>query len=169
MFFIGLNAYIPLSAPVGDDRLGLVELRPLGLISGIHNQGLVNGVSVEYQGTGVLYHNTSTIPLHFDPSHTYGRNNASAYGYAKIVFRPNIDGTYTVQQGWADSGTNTSTLDKTEVLMPGEYLWCPHTHETNASVFGGTWLIQPSSQTQGGVLIPGKTLTFISFKTQYSE
>lgn len=166
-YFIGKDSYIPLTNPLFGHTLTREELRPLGGVNGVNNMGLVNGAPTEYNGTGALYYNTTDEDLVFDPSDTYGRNNSGAYGYFKVVFSPNSDGSYTVKTGWADSGQNESTQGRMESLKPGEFLWCPHTYETNQADNAGTWLIQPGNFTIGGVLVPGTTIYIQQFKTNF--
>ena len=161
-FFTGKNTYIPLQKPASGTTLTVNELRPLGGVAGIHNQGIRNGIPTEYSGTGALYHNVSDVALSFDPSFTYGRNNSGAYGYWKVVFSPNDDGSYTVQKGLANSGTNDTTLGQTVTLQPGEYLWCPHTFETGLN--NGTYLIQPGTSSYGGVLLEGIKISLLAYK-----
>ncbi len=168
--FVAEKSYIPLTAPESGFTLTKEALRPYGSsadTSATYNQSLVRGVATAYAGAGTLYENTSNSELFFDPSNTYGRNNSGAYGYAKVVFSPNSDGTYTIKQAWDNSGDNTSTTGTLKSLKPGELLWCPHTYETNANY--GTWFMQPGSATNGTpVLVVGKILEKISFKTNFN-
>ncbi len=170
VFYIGYNAYIPLTKPTSGTTLTMADLRPYGSssdTSALYNQDLRKGVPTAYAGSGALYQNTSDVALSFNPSYTYGRNNSSSYGYGKVVFSPNEDGTYTVRTKWLDSGTNTNEGNRTETLLPGEYLWCPHTYETNQNN-GGTYLIQPGVSTVGGVLTVDAVLEIIDFKTVFN-
>lgn len=170
VLFVAEKSYISLTNPLTGNLLGREALRPYGSsadTSATFNQSLVKGVPTGYEGSGTLYKNDSNIDLVFDPSNTYGRNNSGAYGYAKVVFSPNGDGTYTIQQAWDNSGDNTTSLGTTKTLKPGELLWCPHTYETNLTY--GTWFMQPGTATNGTpVLVIGKTLETISFKTKFN-
>ena len=103
-----------------------------------------------------MYHNTSNIDLTFNISDTYGRNNADVYGYFKVIFRPDGEGTFTVLKGFGSSGTNESKGNTMVTLKPGDFLWTPHTYEANYS--GGTWLVQGGLGGTEGVLIEGRTL-----------
>ena len=94
---------------------------------------------------------------------TYGRNNSGAYGYFKVIFGKDISGSYCVSKVLPNSGTNDTTTNVICELNPGEYLWCPHTYETNVN--GGTWLINPASSTSGGVLVEGTKMEIIKYKT----
>ncbi|MFA6890103.1 MAG: hypothetical protein WCQ80_03710, partial [Bacilli bacterium] len=114
------------------------------------------------------YENTSNIDLTFDPSFTYGRNNSGAYGYWKVVFSPNEDGTYTIKTGWANTGTNNTTNGTLETLKPGELLWCPHTYDTGLN--NGTWCTQPGTATNGTpILGVDKHLKLVFFKTSFTN
>lgn len=167
VYFIGKNAFITLTKPASGNTPTNEQLKPYGT-TGIFNESLVNGVPKDTRGTGVLYYNASGIDLTFDPSYTYGRNNAAAYGYGKIVFSPNPDGTYTVNKPWNNSGENNSTLDIKETLKPGEYLFCPHTYETN--IDGGTWLMIGGvvGTTGTGVLSEGSIISIFQYKYQFN-
>ena len=125
--------------------------------------GIVNGKAKEYAGTGALYYNSTNEVLKFDLSDTYGRNNSGAYGYFKVIFGKDISGSYCVSKVLPNSGTNDTTTNVICELNPGEYLWCPHTYETNVN--GGTWLINPASSTSGGVLVEGTKMEIIKYKT----
>jgi len=166
LYFTGKDSYIPLEKPAVGNTLTINELRPLGGTTYINNLGLVNGVPTQYRGTGALYRNVSDEALTFDPSFTYGRNNAASSGYGKVIFTPNVDGTYRVEKALPDSGTNDTTLGNTITLMPGAFLWCPHTFETNAT--GGTQLIQTSASTSAGVLREGIDIKIIEFKNAFN-
>lgn len=159
IYFIGKNCLISFDDS-SNDTLSRKDLRPLGG-EAINNVGIVNGNAKEYAGTGVLYYNGSNKDLSFDLSDTYGRNNNGAYGYFKVRFSLSSDGYY-VSEILPNSGTNETTNGTICVLKPNEYLWCPHTYETN--VDGGTWFMAPSSNTKGGVLTLGKALEIINYK-----
>lgn len=163
IFFIGKNCLINLSTPESGFTLSRKELRPLGGIDFINNVGIVNGKAKEYAGTGALYYNSTNEVLKFDLSDTYGRNNSGAYGYFKVIFGKDISGSYCVSKVLPNSGTNDTTTNVICELNPGEYLWCPHTYETNVN--GGTWLINPASSTSGGVLVEGTKMEIIKYKT----
>ena len=133
VFFVAEKSFITLNSPLSGNTLRIDTLRPYGASSDIavlYNQSLVKGVPTAYAGAGTLYENTSSIDLSFDPSFTYGRNNSAAYGYGKVVFSPNGDGTYNINAAWENSGTNNTTNGLTKTLKPGELLWCPHTYDT---------------------------------------
>ncbi len=164
VYFIGEGSFIKLNKPASGNTLTINHLRPYGSSSdttALYNQSLIKGVSTAYKGDGVLYFNDSDVALTFDPSLTYGRNNSSTYGYGKLVFSPNADGTYTVQKKWADTGTNTTTNGTLQTLQPGEFLYCPHTYNTNQN--GGTWLMQEGSG-YTGVLSAGKVIKINYYK-----
>lgn len=163
VYFIGKKALINLNSPASGNRLTKKDLRPLGGENMVNNVGLVKGVAREYAGSGALYYNASDKNLIFELSDTYGRNNNGAYGYFKVQFSKNIDGDYVVSKVQPNSGDNNSSNGLLCELKPGDYLWCPHTYETN--VEGGTWFMNPAASTSGGVLVEGKTLEIVNFKT----
>lgn len=165
VYFVGKNAYIELNEPANGQTLTIEELRPFGSSSPLYNQSLVNGKPEGYKGTGTLYYNNTNTILNFDPSFTYGRSDASYAGYGKVVFSPNPDGTYLIQTKWSNSGTNDETNNRIESLKPGEYLYCPHTYETNLN--GGTWLMQEGTGGAVGVLVPGGTLSIGFYKYDF--
>ncbi|MDD4211885.1 MAG: Ig-like domain-containing protein [Bacilli bacterium] len=171
VYYVAEKSYIPLSDALSGSTLMMEDLRPYGSSSdssAAYNQSLVRGVPTGYAGAGTLYENTSNVDLSFDPSFTYGRNNSGAYGYAKVVFSPNGDGTYTIKTAWENSGTNTSTSGLTKTLKPGELLWCPHTYDTNATM--GTWCTQPGTSTLGTpALIVDHQITLVFFKTSFTN
>ncbi|MDL2292635.1 Ig-like domain-containing protein [Acholeplasma sp. OttesenSCG-928-E16] len=161
VFFIGEKAFISLGS--GDSTFLKTELRPYGTSTTIYNQGLIKGVPTATSGGGALYFNTSDNTLSFDISETYGRNNASLYGYGKIIFSPNDNGSYKVNQHLGDSGTNDSTNNILVSLKPGEYLWCPHTYETNINF--GTRLHQGGGGiTAVGLLTVGISINILEYK-----
>ena len=162
VYFIGDKCLININGDSGKQSLTKKELRPLGGENMINNCGIVNGVATEYKGTGALYYNNGSVNVTFDLSDTYGRNNSGVYGYFKVTFSKNNYGEYYVSKVHPNTGTNTSTDKYYVTLKPGEYLWCPHTYETN--VDGGTWFMSPSTSTSGGVLTEGKSLEIIYFK-----
>lgn len=165
LFFSGQSTYIPLDKPASGNTLTMNDLRPFGSAADpLYNQALIKGVATAYAGTGALYHNISDIALTFDPSFTYGRNNAAFAGYGKVVFSPNPDGSYYVKAVWADSGDNNTTLNRMETLLPGEFLWTPHTNETTASVSGGTWFM---AGTSNAVLAVNTQLHIIPYKMNF--
>jgi len=164
VYIIGEKAYIPVNGTCIMNQLGLDELRPYGIASGDdvkYNQGLIRGIATGYKGTGVLYENISDAILSLDPSDTYGRNNAGVYGYFKIIFSLNVDGTYTVSEILNNSGTNNTTNGDKISLEPGQMIWAPHTYETN--VKGGTWLMNGGLGGSTGVLIKNKIIEVIKF------
>lgn len=163
IFFIGKNCLINLSTPESGSTLSRKELRPLGGVEFINNVGIVNGNPKEYQGTGALYYNSTEEVLKFDLSDTYGRNNSGAYGYFKVIFGKDVNGSYYVSKVLPNSGTNETTTNVVCELNPGEYLWCPHTYETN--VKGGTWFMNHGSSASGGVLNEGVKMEIIKYKT----
>ena len=162
IFFLGKNSLIELDSNKLNTSLTKKELRPYGGESLINNCGLVNGVPTAYKGTGALYYNSGDKDLTFDLSDTYGRNNSGVYGYFKVRFSSNSKGEYYVSEILPNSGTNDTTDNYQVTLKPGEYIWCPHTYETN--VEGGTWLISPSTSTSGGVLIENEKIEIIHYK-----
>ena len=162
IYFLGKNSLIELDSNVLPNNLSKKELRPYGGENLINNCGLVNGVPTAYKGTGALYYNSGDNPLTFDLTDTYGRNNSGVYGYFKIIFSKDSKGDYYVSNILPNSGTNETSDNYQVTLNPGEYLWCPHTYETN--VEGGTWLITPSTSTSGGVLTLNEKLEIIYYK-----
>lgn len=163
VYFIGKDALINLFKPSAQSNaLTQTELRPLGGVGGINNQGIVNGVATPYKGTGALYYNRAAEPLTFDLSDTYGRNNAGAYGYFKVLFGKNSDGVLCVKEIYPNTGTNETTDNYQVTLAPGEYLWCPHSYETNKD--GGTHFMYPGAAAAGGVLTEGAVLEIIRYK-----
>ncbi len=166
VYFVGKGSFITLNKPLSGNTLTVEDLRPYGSnadATAVYNQSIIKGVPTGYAGDGVLYYNASDIALKLNPSDTYGRNNSSTYGYGKIVFSPNDDGTYTAKTKWADSGNNTTRGSNVETLLPGEFVYCPHTYSTNLN--GGTWLMQEGSGGAVGVLAPGVKLSISYFKT----
>lgn len=161
VYFIGKDALIRLNDSKGTN-LSRSDLRPLGGNDAFYNYGIVKGKAVQYAGSGALYYNESQSNLVFDLSDTYGRNNNGGYGYYKVIFSIDNDGDYSVLKVLPNSGTNTSSENYRVTLKPNEYLWCPHTYETNQD--GGTWLINPGPQAFGGVLEAGKKLQIIHYK-----
>lgn len=161
-YFIGASCFIELSPISERTKLTKAELRPLGGVDNFYNYGIVNGVATQYKGTGALYYNNSSSDLSFDLSDTYGRNNASVYGYAKVIFSINNEGEYIVKEILGNSGTNDSTQNVQITLKPFEYLWCPHTYETGNET--GTWLMNHGSNAYGGVLSLNTKVEIIKFK-----
>ena len=164
IFFIGKNSLIELDSNTLNSNLTKTQLRPYGGVNFINNCGLVNGTPTEYRGTGALYYNSGDKDLTFDLSDTYGRNNSGAYGYFKVIFSKNSKGEYYVSSILPDSGSNTSSTNYQVTLKPGEYLWCPHTYETNST--GGTWLMNPATSAAGGVLVLNEKLEIIHYKNK---
>ena len=157
VYFISKDAFIPISGTTANERISRETLRPLGLSAqtAVNNIGLKNGTPIGYSGAGALYYNSGSVPVTFDASDTYGRLNVPTLGFGKIVFKPNQDGSYTVQKYLADHSIAGSgdTLGSTNVLIttlnPGEYLWTPHSWEVDYSSIGyGTGL----NQLHNGVL-----------------
>lgn len=164
VYIIGEKSYIALTGTAAMNQLGIDKLRPYGSTAdatAIYNQGLIKGVATGYSGTGALYENVSDVSLSFDPSNTYGRNNAGIYGYFKVIFSLNADGTYTVSETIANSGTNTTTNGDKISLEPNQILWAPHTYEAN--VKGGTWLMSGGTGGSTGVLTKGKIIEVVKF------
>lgn len=162
VYIIGEKAYIPVIGTCIMNELGIAELRPYGSSSdttATYNQGLIKGVPTAYSGSGALYENISDAILSFDPSNTYGRNNSGNYGYFKVIFSKNSDGSYIVSQIVSNSGTNTTTNNDKISLEPDQILWAPHTYETN--VTSGTWLMNGGLNGSVGVLTIGKQIEVI--------
>jgi N-acetylmuramoyl-L-alanine amidase CwlA len=172
VYFVGYRSFITLTAPSSGNQLTINNLRPYGSdpdATAPYNQSLIKGVAYGYKGTGTLYYNSSSVNLTFDPSFTYGRNNSTGYGYGKIVFSPNQDGTLTVNPIWTITegvDTNTGTSGALKTLKPGEYLWCPHIFEANLNY--GTWLMQEGSGGPVGVLKPGTIISITKYKTIFN-
>lgn len=169
-YFLGQLGYISLTGETENQEFSKDSLRPYGLGSGdqLYNNAPVTGgiISPSQRGYGVLYENTGTVPIKFDLSNTYGRNNSASYGYGKVVFVPKGNGTYEVLAYCADTGTNTTTTTTTEtmfVLNPGEMLWCPHTWET-----GGTGLNQTGANKTTGSLTIGAIIKVVKYKIDFS-
>ena len=165
VFFIGEKSYIELD--YDHETLTRDELRPYGTTSDTsapNNQGLVKGVPTSYRGSGALYYNATDHDYTFDPTDTYGRANAITYGYSKIAFAPNDDGTYTFRASTPNSGDNTSTSGTTFSLKAHEFLWAPHTFETNLK--GGTALTTSGDGTLCvvGILEEGMIVKIIPYK-----
>ena len=98
---------------------------------------------------------------------TYGRANAGSYGYAKVFFSLNDNGEYAVTQIYQHTGENFSTDGNIVEFKPGEYIWCPHTFETNASY--GTWFMFPGPSAAGGMLEEGVVAEFIHYKNEIKD
>ena len=163
VFFIGKNCLIDVDDSQGT-QLTRAIIRPYGKSAAgdINNNGFVSGVPAEYKGTGILYHNTSNSTLTLDLTDTYGRANAGSYGYAKVFFSLNDNGEYAVSQIYQHTGENFATDGNIVEFKPGEYIWCPHTFETNASY--GTWFMFPGPSAAGGMLEEGVVAEFIYYK-----
>lgn len=163
VYFVGKNAYINLSTGI---NLTKTDLRPRGGVNDINNIGFVNGTPTTYAGTGALYHNTSSNTMIFDPSDTYGRNNSGDYGYFKVIFRPDGNGSYSVVEIVKNSGTNEATDGTVKVnLLPGDFLWCPHSYEANTSGEYGTMLVPKGTVvTTGYAFELGTSLDILFFK-----
>ncbi len=168
VFFIGKNCLIDIDDSNGT-QLSRATLRPYGKsdAADINNNGFVNGAPAEYKGTGVLYHNVSNETLTLDLTDTYGRANAGSYGYAKVFFSLNDNGEYVVTQIYQHTGENFSTDGNIVEFKPGEYIWCPHTFETNASY--GTWFMFPGPSAAGGMLEEGVVAEFIHYKNEAKD
>ena len=102
-----------------------------------------------------------------DLTDTYGRANAGSYGYAKVFFSLNDNGEYAVSQIYQHTGENFSTDGNIVEFKPGEYIWCPHTFETNASY--GTWFMFPGPSAAGGMLEEGVVAEFIHYKNEIKD
>ena len=165
VFFIGKNCLIELDDTNGT-ALTRVELRPYGksAATDINNNGFVAGAPAEYKGTGILYHNNSTSTLTFDLTDTYGRANAGSYGYAKCFFSLNDNNEYAIRDIVQHTGENFSTDNYQVELAPGEYIWCPHTYETNVEY--GTWFMFPGPSAAGGMLEEGTVAEFVYYKIE---
>ena len=168
VFFIGKNCLIDIDASNGT-QLSRATLRPYGksAATDINNNGFVAGAPAEYKGTGILYHNVSNETLTLDLTDTYGRANAGSYGYAKVFFSLNDNGEYAVTQIYQHTGENFSTDGNIVEFKPGEYIWCPHTFETNASY--GTWFMFPGPSAAGGMLEEGVVAEFIHYKNEIKD
>ena len=168
VFFIGKNCLIELDDSHGT-ALTRSELRPYGKSapSDINNNGFVNGGPAEYKGTGILYHNNSSSTLTFDLTDTYGRANAGSYGYAKCFFSLNENNEYAIRDIVQHTGENFSTDNYQVELAPGEYIWCPHTFETNVEY--GTWFMFPGPSAAGGMLEEGVVADFIYYKLENKD
>lgn len=168
VYFISKDAYIPISGTVENEKISRETLRPLGLTlqTDYNNNGLKNGVAVNYSGAGALYQNNGSVAVTFDASDTYGRPNVPtlSYGYGKIMFTQNEDGTYTVMKyldthGGGDSIGSQNLL--TVTLQPGDFLWCPHTWDIDYTSLGyGTRLCQKTD----GVLLEGTIIEVEPYK-----
>ena len=163
VFFIGTNCLIELDDSNGT-ALTRAQLRPYGLSGAgdINNSGFVGGKPAEYKGTGILYHNNSNSTLTFDLTDTYGRANAGSYGYAKCFFGLNENGVMVVKDIVQHTGENFKTDNYQVEFAPGDYIWCPHTYETNAN--GGTWFMFPGPSAAGGMLEENTQLEIIYYK-----
>ena len=163
VFFIGKNCLIELDDTNGT-ALTRSQLRPYGKSASgdINNNGFVAGAPAEYKGTGILYHNNSSSTLTFDLTDTYGRANAGSYGYAKCFFSLNENNEYAIRDIVQHTGENFSTDNYQVELAPGEYIWCPHTFETNVEY--GTWFMFPGPSAAGGMLEEGTVVSFIYYK-----
>ncbi len=161
VYLIGKNALIKLYPTADNSRLTKSILRPYGSGS-INNCGLVYGVPRDYEGCGTLYYNDSNKDIYFDLSDTYGRNNAGYAGYSKVVFSMNEKQQYYVSLICEDTGQNTTTTNETFTLHAHEYLWCPHTYETNKDY--GTHLMYPASSAAGGCLTVGTIIKIDYYK-----
>ena len=168
VFFIGKNCLIELDDSNGT-ALTRAQLRPYGKSAAgdINNNGFVNGGPAEYKGTGILYHNNSNSTLTFDLTDTYGRANAGSYGYAKCFFGLNENGVMVVKNIVQHTGENFSTDNYQVELQPGEYIWCPHTYETNADY--GTWFMFPGPVAAGGMLEENTPLEIIYYKIENKD
>lgn len=162
IYIIGKNALINLKPTSLGNTLSRKDLRPLGGNSILNNYGIIDGVATEYKGSGALYYNSSNQNLKFDLNDTYGRNNSGAYGYYKIIFGFDENHDYYVKEILPNTGSNETVNPYSVTLKPGEYLWCPHTYETN--VTGGTWLMNHGASASGGVLNLNVRLEIINFK-----
>ncbi|MGB4015003.1 MAG: InlB B-repeat-containing protein, partial [Bacilli bacterium] len=166
VYFISKNAFIPLVGTEENEHLDRETLRPLGMNGqdSRNNLGLINGIPTEYAGTAALYYNAGDVPIKFYGCDTYGRVNAVFAGYGKVVFSRQEDGSYKVgpmipeHGGGDDVGTKEGSYIIT--LNPGDYLWTPHTWETDYNNSGfGTRLC--SAQ---GVLTENSPITVKKFK-----
>lgn len=166
VYFISKDAFIPLVGTEENEHLDRETLRPLGMNGqdSRNNLGLINGIPTEYAGTAALYYNAGDVPIKFYGCDTYGRVNAVFAGYGKVVFSRQEDGSYKVgpmipeHGGGDDVGTKEGSYIIT--LNPGDYLWTPHTWETDYNNSGfGTRLC--SAQ---GVLTENSPITVKKFK-----
>ena len=60
------------------------------------------------------------------------------------------------------TGVNFKTDNYQVEFAPGDYIWCPHTYETNAN--GGTWFMFPGPSAAGGMLEENTPLEIIYYK-----
>ena len=166
VYFISKDAFIPLVGTEENEHLDRETLRPLGMNGqdSRNNLGLINGTPTEYAGTAALYYNAGDVPIKFYGCDTYGRVNAVFAGYGKVVFSRQEDGSYKVGPMIPDhgEGDDVGTKEGSYIitLNPGDYLWTPHTWETDYNNSGfGTRLC--SAQ---GVLTENSPITVKKFK-----
>lgn len=171
VYFVSKDAYIPLSATEDNQEIDRETLRPLGLATqqDYNNIGLHNGKAVAYSGAAALYHNTSEHPVVINVSDTYGRINVPGLGFAKVVFKANADGTYTVQPGLPEGSSDGNSVGTvgtvTVTLQPGDMLWTPHSWEVDYSTTGSsTGFGTKLHQNFGGVLEPDTVIKVSKFK-----
>lgn len=159
-YFIGYRSHISLSGTTANEIMTISQLRPYGLGgTNNYNLGLVTGglPASNSRGYGVLYENTGTHPIQFDLKLTYGRTGADSYGYGRMIFSKQLDGTYVITPLIA-----STTSVKMVTLNPGEMLWAPHTWEVS-----GTYLYQPGAA--NGVLLANSTIKIETFKMNFTD
>ena len=171
VYFVSKDAYITLEGTEENEVIDRETLRPIGLSAqtDYNNVGLKNGVAVAYSGAGALYHNSGDVTITFNASDSYGRLNVPGLGFAKVIFKLNADGTYTVQPGLSESSSDGNAVGTVGTVMvtlePGDMLWTPHSWEVDYVASG------PSSgygtklhQNYDGVLAPDTVINVLPFK-----